>query len=127
MNRREFNSDLRALLAQAEVKPAFVQNRCYARTGWDAEVRALCREHGVIYQGFSLLTANVHELQRPALREMAQRQGCSVTQLVFAFAQQVGMLPLTGTSQAVHMQDDLAAAERHLSSAELALIEQIGL
>lgn len=117
---------LRALLAQAEIKPAFVQNRCYARTGWDAEVRALCREHGVVYQGFSLLTANARELQHPALAELARRHGCAVTQLVFAFAQQVGMLPLTGTSQAAHMQADLAAATLLLTSEELALLEQIG-
>ncbi|MGV3524004.1 MAG: aldo/keto reductase family protein [Candidatus Sericytochromatia bacterium] len=117
---------LRPLLAQADIKPAFVQNRCYARTGWDAEVRALCREHGVIYQGFSLLTANARELQHPALAEMARRHNCSVTQLVFAFAQQIGMLPLTGTSQAAHMQADLAAATLLLDAQELALIEQIG-
>ncbi len=38
--------------------PAFVQNRCYARLAWDQDVRAFCREHNIIYQGFSLLTAN---------------------------------------------------------------------
>src|ERR1700734_3337626 len=35
--------------------PAFVQNRCYAHLGWDREVRSLCREHKIVYQGFSLL------------------------------------------------------------------------
>ncbi|MGA6988128.1 MAG: aldo/keto reductase, partial [Terriglobales bacterium] len=44
-------------LARAEL-PAFVQNRCYARHGWDRETRQFCREHKIIYQGFSLLTAN---------------------------------------------------------------------
>ena len=38
--------------------PAFVQNRCYAGRGWDRDVRAFCRERGIVYQGFSLLTAN---------------------------------------------------------------------
>src|SRR5205823_6336060 len=41
----------------AKVAPAIVQNRCYARTGWDREVRAICRERGIVYEGFSLLTA----------------------------------------------------------------------
>ena len=49
---------LRELLSLAKVAPRFVQNRCYARTGWDREVRRLCAEQGVVYQGFSLLTAN---------------------------------------------------------------------
>ena len=33
--------------------------------GWDVAVRALCREHGIIYQGFSLLTANRNVLASP--------------------------------------------------------------
>ncbi len=37
--------------------PDFVQNRCYARLGWDRAVRAFCKDRKIIYQGFSLLTA----------------------------------------------------------------------
>ena len=53
---------LQALITQSEIKPAFVQNRCFARTQWDAEIRDLCRAHDIRYQGFSLLTANATEL-----------------------------------------------------------------
>ena len=49
---------LTLLCAQAAVKPMMVQNRCYAAFGWDKEVREICRAHDIIYQGFSLLTAN---------------------------------------------------------------------
>jgi diketogulonate reductase-like aldo/keto reductase len=35
----------------ALARPAFVQNRCYARTGWDGDVRAVCRREGIVYQG----------------------------------------------------------------------------
>src|SRR6185436_11984970 len=49
---------LRAVVELARVPPAFVQNRCYAERGWDRAIRALCAEHGIIYQAFSLLTAN---------------------------------------------------------------------
>lgn len=38
--------------------PAFVQNRCFARLGWDRAVRAFCRDRKIVYRGFSLLTAN---------------------------------------------------------------------
>ncbi len=93
----------------ARVKPAFVQNRCYARDGWDAEVRAFCRAHDVVYQGFSLLTANRRELAQPRVAQLAARIGCTVAQLVFRFAVDVGMLPLTGTTDAGHMRQDLDA------------------
>ena len=49
-------------LGAAEL-PAFVQNRCYARLGWDRVVRQFCRAHNIVYQGFSLLTANQEVLQ----------------------------------------------------------------
>ncbi len=109
----------------AEVKPAFVQNRCFARSGWDREVRGFCREHGLVYQGFSLLTANARELDTVAMRELASRHACTPAQLVFRFARAVGMLPLTGTSSAVHLREDLAAAPSAMSEAELDLIERI--
>ncbi len=116
---------LTALCKGAEVAPAFVQNRCYARTGWDREVRALCRRHDIVYQGFSLLTANRRELASAPVQELAQRRGLEVSQLVFAFARAVGMLPLTGTSSRQHMEQDLRSLELPLSEQELAVLERL--
>ena len=113
------------LLKQAEVKPAFVQNRCFARALWDAEVRARCRSHDIIYQGFSLLTANAVELQNLTVQQIARRLPCSPARVIFRFAQQMGMIPLTGTTDQAHMQEDLAAYDIQLSKAELAMIENI--
>src|SRR5215468_7609438 len=82
--------------------PAFVQNRCFARSGWDRDVRAFCREHAITYQGFSLLTANRPVLSHPLVTGPAGRLGATPAQVVFRFALAVGMLPLTGTSDARH-------------------------
>lgn len=100
---------IEVLLREAKVPPSFVQNRCYASTGWDREVRALCTERGIVYQGFSLLTANRRELASPAVKDLAKRLALTVEQLVFRFALDVGMLPLTGTTSRAHMTEDLAA------------------
>lgn len=116
---------LELLLGVATVPPAFVQNRCYARTGWDRDVRALCRSHGIVYQGFSLLTANARELSRPALARVAARARCSPAQIVFRMAVGLGMLPLTGTSSAEHMRQDLAALELALGPDELSVLERL--
>jgi diketogulonate reductase-like aldo/keto reductase len=116
---------LRALEAFAEVPPAFVQNRCYARYGWDREVRAYCRAHGSVYQGFSLLTANTRELARPALVRVTARTGRSAAEVVFAFAARIGIVALTGTSNAEHMQRDLAALALELSPSEVEAIERV--
>jgi len=118
---------LQALLEGAEVAPAFVQNRCYARTQWDAAVRAVCARHDLRYQGFSLLTANATELNHPLMASLSVKYGVSWMQLVFRFALQVGMLPLTGTTDPSHMAQDLAVFQFELSPEEVALIEKIAL
>jgi diketogulonate reductase-like aldo/keto reductase len=118
-------AQLEELVALAQVKPKFVQNRCYASKGWDREVRALCGHHGVVYQGFSLLTANRKEQESKAMQELSRRLQRTPAELVFAFACQVGMLPLTGSSSAEHLQQDLGALEVSLSRADLELIERV--
>lgn len=110
----------------ARVRPSFVQNRCYARDGWDRRVRAFCREKAIVYQGFSLLTANVRELQRPDFQRLAQRLRKTPAQIVFRFAQQAGMLPLTGTTDVDHMREDLDIHDFELGEDEMRLVENIG-
>ncbi|MBV8760696.1 MAG: aldo/keto reductase, partial [Deltaproteobacteria bacterium] len=114
---------LKELLAIANKKPAFVQNRCYASTGWDAEVRAICAAENITYQGFSLLTANRSVVAR--LSPLAAKYKVQPPQIVFRFAQQLGMLPLTGTKDPAHMKQDLAASEFTLTKDEVASIEKL--
>ena len=118
---------LSLLCERARHKPMVVQNRCYAAFGWDKDVRALCRTHGIIYQGFSLLTANREVFTDPDLRAMAARYGMGLAQLVFRFAMQVGMLPLTGTTNPQHMEEDLQSDQFTLAPDDLHRIERIGL
>ncbi len=56
--------------------PAFVQNRCYARLGWDRDVRAFCRDREIIYQGFSLLTANKDVVRPSGGGQNRHARGC---------------------------------------------------
>jgi diketogulonate reductase-like aldo/keto reductase len=105
--------------------PAFVQNRCYARLGWDREVRAFCREHKIIYQGFSLLTANMDVVRHPHVAALAAQNNATPAQIIFAFARAIDMLPLTGTSNADHMKQDLASREIALQPEAVRMIESI--
>ena len=117
-------AQLPALLEAVRIKPSFVQNRCYAVTQWDFELRQLCTKHAIGYQAFSLLTANPQALYR--LAELAQKYDKTAAQVIFRFTQQKGMIPLTGNSSIAHMQADLSL-EFTLSPSELVLIETIGL
>src|SRR5512147_1221143 len=120
------SDQLTFLCAKAKHKPMVVQNRCYAAFGWDKDVREICRSHRIIYQGFSLLTANTGIFAEPDLRAMAVKYQAGLTQIVFRFSQQIGMLPLTGTTNPDHMKEDLQCERFTLSPDELAVIEAIG-
>ena len=118
---------LQELCEKAKVRPMMVQNRCFAVMGWDFHVRRICQEQGVVYQGFSLLTANRDALGDGAIRAICQRVGAAPAQVIFRFAMQVGMLPLTGTTSAQHMKEDLNSYRFDLSAEELQQIETIAL
>jgi diketogulonate reductase-like aldo/keto reductase len=116
---------LEELCAMAEVRPAFVQNRCFARAGWDREVRRVCHDHGVVYQAFSLLTANQTELRRPEVARIATAHQRSIAQIVFRFALQQSMVCLTGTGDPAHMREDLAVYGFELEADEVEVVEGI--
>jgi diketogulonate reductase-like aldo/keto reductase len=98
---------LDALLGRARIRPVFVQNRCLAGAGWGAEVRALCQTQDIIYQAFSLLSGNRQVLLKPRATEIARHHNKTVPQVVVRFAVQLGMLPLTGTTDGAHMRHNL--------------------
>lgn len=117
---------LELLFEFAKVKPKFVQNRCYAVTRWDSDVRRFCKKNDIIYQGFSLLTANQQVLTSGAIVKLAEKYKTGAEQIVFRFAQQIGMCPLTGTSNSEHMKADLASAQFSLTAAEMTVVENTG-
>jgi diketogulonate reductase-like aldo/keto reductase len=114
---------LREMAASHSEAPAYVQNRCYAKHGWDREVREICRERGIRYQGFSLLTANLAIVRHPKVAAVAARLGATAAQVIFRFALAIGMLPLTGTSNENHMRQDLSCRDLQLSEEEVRIIE----
>ena len=118
---------LTLLCAKAKHKPMVVQNRCYAAFGWDKEVREICQANQIIYQGFSLLTANRGVFAEPVIRTMAAKYQTGLAQIVFRFSQQIGMLPLTGTTNPQHMKEDLECERFNLLPEEITQIETIGL
>jgi diketogulonate reductase-like aldo/keto reductase len=105
--------------------PAFVQNRCFASCGWDRDVRAFCCKHNIVYQGFSLLTANQEVVHHPPFMEVAEKLNATPAQVVFAFARAVEILPLTGTSNGEHMRQDLRSVEIVLPAELVRTIESM--
>ena len=116
---------LAALIHHATVKPMAVQNRCFANRGWDRRARELCKEQRIMYQGFSLLTANPLVLRHPEVVSIARGIGVHPEQVIFRFAMQVGMTPLTGTTNLEHMKEDLGVFDIQLTAGDVTFIETI--
>jgi diketogulonate reductase-like aldo/keto reductase len=116
---------LEQMTATHAESPAFVQNGCFARLGWDREVRLFCRKRKITYQGFSLLTANVTVVHHPLIAGFAAGVNATPAQVVFSFARIVGMLPLTGTSNSEHMKQDLASQDLALPGEIVRAIESL--
>ena len=118
-------SQLEDLNHHSAIKPAWVQNRCYAVTGWDRDVRQVCQRHGIGYQGFSLLTANPAVGQQPAFQAIVAKTGLTAAQVIFQSAQRMKILPLTGTSSLGHMLEDLACNRVTLTEDDVTIVENI--
>jgi len=116
---------LQDMVASHAEMPTFVQNRCFARFGWDRDVRAFCTERNIVYQGFSLLTANQEVLQHPPFIELAKKLHSTPAQVVFAFARALGILPMTGTSNAEHMKQDLDSWQITFPAEDVRVIESM--
>lgn len=116
---------LRSFCEEMQISPQFVQNRCLARNKWDREIRAYCREKKIIYQGFSLLTGNSVIFRRPEFEEVVRRTGLTEAQVVFRFALQLGILPLTGTTNTQHMAEDLESLNLELRTEDVEALENL--
>jgi len=113
---------LEELCGKARFKPEFVQNRCYAVRGWDRDAREFCRKNGIVYQGFSLLTANPQVTGSREVAAIAARLGATAEQVIFAFSIEIGILPLTGTTDPAHMREDLEAPKLRLTPDDITKI-----
>lgn len=109
---------LEALYRAVRIKPAVVQNRFYAETSYDREIRAFCRRERILYQSFWTLTANPQVLGDAAVVSIATRLERTPAQVLFRYLIECDVVPLTGTRSVEHMRDDLAVFDFELSPAD---------
>uniref|UniRef100_A0AC35GC53 NADP-dependent oxidoreductase domain-containing protein n=1 Tax=Panagrolaimus sp. PS1159 TaxID=55785 RepID=A0AC35GC53_9BILA len=114
------------LYFDAKVKPAVIQNRFYADSGYDILIRKFCKEHNIYYQSFWTLTANPTIINSNAVKKMAEKRGITTSQIFFRFMMDIGVIPLTGTTSETHMKQDLAVLDMpSLSSEEIQIINEM--
>lgn len=117
--------DLMGLHEASRIKPAVVQNRFYADTNYDRDIRAFCDRHQIIYQSFWTLSANPHLLAHNTITALCSAYKRTPAQVLFRYLTQLGIVPLTGTKSETHMREDLAIFDLELGKAELRAIEEL--
>jgi diketogulonate reductase-like aldo/keto reductase len=118
-------ADLEHLWHQSRIKPAVVQNRFHAETGYDREIRAFCGQRQIVYQSFWTLTANPHVLAHATITSLASTHKRTPPQILFRYLTQTGVVPLTGTRSETHMREDLSIFEFELTAAELRAVDEL--
>jgi diketogulonate reductase-like aldo/keto reductase len=61
----------------ARIKPKVVQNRFYAQSGHDVEIREFCKNNDIEYQSFWTLTGNPDAFNHQAAQELAKQKNLS--------------------------------------------------
>jgi diketogulonate reductase-like aldo/keto reductase len=117
-------TDLKRLYETARIKPAVIQNRFYADTNYDREIRAYCDQNQILYQSFWTLSANPHLLVHKTVTALASAYNRTAAQILFRYLTQIGIVPLTGTKSETHMREDLAIFEFELGNDEQRAIER---
>eukprot|EP00573_Skeletonema_grethae_P000456 CAMPEP_0201687210 /NCGR_PEP_ID=MMETSP0578-20130828/1366_1 /ASSEMBLY_ACC=CAM_ASM_000663 /TAXON_ID=267565 /ORGANISM="Skeletonema grethea, Strain CCMP 1804" /LENGTH=319 /DNA_ID=CAMNT_0048171343 /DNA_START=66 /DNA_END=1025 /DNA_ORIENTATION=+ len=113
----------------SRIKPKVLQNRFYLESGHDVEIRAFCKEKDIEYQSFWTLTANGDAYRHPKALELAKEKGLSPEELFYAFCMALGISPMDGSTNEVHMKEDIALMNRirsgekiFLDSSEMSII-----
>ena len=118
-------AEMEHLWRHSRIKPAVVQNRFYAETGYDREIRAFCGQRQIVYQSFWTLTANPQVLAHATITALAAAHKRTPPQILFRYLTQNGAVPLTGTRSETHMREDLSIFEFELDAAERRAVDKI--
>lgn len=116
---------LKVIYEDASIKPSLIQNRFYARTDYDKDLRTWCDEKDISYQSFWTLTANPHLLTHPVITNLAKSKNLTEAQILFRFLTQINIIPLIGSCSDDHMRQDLAIFNFALTSSEINAIQSL--
>jgi diketogulonate reductase-like aldo/keto reductase len=118
-------TDLERLYETARIKPAIIQNRFYAETNYDRDIRGFCDQSQIIYQSFWTLSANPHVLAHKTMTALASIHRRTAAQILFRYLTQIGIVPLTGTQSETHMHEDLAIFDFELTNDQRRAIDEL--
>ncbi len=116
---------LKYLYKNSDLKPAIVQNRFYAQSGYDKEIRIWCKQKGILYQSFWSLTANPEILNSSVINQLSKKYNKTKEQIFYKFLNELEIIPLNGTTSNEHMKLDLDIKDFYLEKSEIETISSM--
>jgi diketogulonate reductase-like aldo/keto reductase len=116
---------LKRLYANADVKPTVVQNRFYAESGYDIELRAWCEDMNITYQSFWSLTANPHILGSKTVVTLGRKYAKTEAQIFYRYLCHKKIVPLIGSTSKHHIDEDLEIFAFELETDEISVISSL--
>jgi pyridoxine 4-dehydrogenase len=116
-------------LARSVVKVVSVQNRYNMAARGSEDVLHICEREGIVFIPYTplarrVLAAGTRNPKIDALLRVARQREISTAQAALAWllTKSPSMLPIPGTSSAIHLEENVAAAALKLTPAEMASI-----
>lgn len=111
---------LEKLYEQANVKPAFVQNRFYLQTQYDIELRKFTRSRGIIYQAFWMLRNCPEILSSEVVHDFAKVLDVEKELAFYVLIAGLGGVQiLDGTTKEDRMDNDLAIFDEMIKEQDI--------
>ncbi|KAI1447517.1 Aldo/keto reductase [Annulohypoxylon stygium] len=100
-------------LPEITVRPSCVQNRFYPQTLWEKDLRAYLRGKGIVFQAFWILSANKEFQGLPCVDTISSHTGVEQPAALYSLVLGLGgTTVLNGTTQEVHMKEDIEGIRR---------------
>ncbi|MDG4821357.1 aldo/keto reductase [Asanoa sp. WMMD1127] len=111
-------------VAQQMVPIVSIQNRYNVDDRSSETIVDLCEQEQMVF----IPWAPIQGTDNPTIQEIADRHSASPRQVALAWllARSPAMLPIAGTSDPAHLDDNLAAVDLNLTSAEVAVLTRLG-
>eukprot|EP01066_Platyproteum_vivax_P008071 Platyproteum_vivax@DN3318_c0_g1_i1.p1 len=116
---------LQDIYEKSHIKPSVLQNRFYKETNYDRLIRSYCTAFNIVYESFWTLTANPHILNSRPLTDCARKLDLSYSQCMYRFMMGLGCLPLTGTTNELHMEEALEILQVEMDYDDVEKIEKL--
>lgn len=114
---------LEKLLQKAHIPPCVNQIEYHPRF-FDEECQALCKEKGILIEGWSPLMQG-EALKNPILQTLAKKHGRSTAQIALRWSLQRDVIPLPKSANKKRMADNFAIFDFALSDEDMGELEKM--